>query len=162
MAAAEAVAGLAGPVIEIEAENANGSGSLVVDFQPPVVDPLSDSVDWLLPADLTQYGLVPRTTSGLAGILTMPFLHGGWHHLLRNTVPLCLLLFLLAPAAVLQGNNILFWLLAVLVTIVLVSLVGSALMLRGLEVKRHLPMHGSVGEPLVIGYAVHRRRRRSL
>ena len=70
-----------------------------------------------------------------------------------------LLLFLLAPAAVLQGNNILFWLLAVLVTIVLVSLVGSALMLRGLEVKRHLPMHGSVGEPLVIGYAVHRRRR---
>jgi uncharacterized protein (DUF58 family) len=71
-----------------------------------------------------------------------------------------LLLFLLAPAAVLQGNNILFWLLAVLVTIVLVSLVGSALMLRGLEVKRHLPMHGSVGEPLVIGYAVHRRRRR--
>jgi hypothetical protein len=47
-----AVAGLAGPVIEIEAENANGSGSLVVDFQPPVVDPLSDSVDWLLPEDI--------------------------------------------------------------------------------------------------------------
>lgn len=71
-----------------------------------------------------------------------------------------LLLFLLAPAAVLQGNNILFWLLAVLVTIVLVSLVGSAWMLRGLEVRRHLPMHGSVGVPLVVRYEVHRRRRR--
>lgn len=71
-----------------------------------------------------------------------------------------LMLFLLTPAAVLQGNNILFWLLAVLLTIVLVSLVGSAWMLRGLEVKRQLPRHGSVGEPLVIGYAVHRRRRR--
>lgn len=49
-----------------------------------------------MPVHLAAFGLVPRTVNGLAGIVTMPFLHGGWHHLLRNTVPLCLLLFLLA------------------------------------------------------------------
>lgn len=55
-------------------------------------------VDWLLPADLTQYGLVPRTSSGLVGILTMPFLHADFGHLFGNTVPLIILLGLLAGA----------------------------------------------------------------
>jgi membrane associated rhomboid family serine protease len=45
---------------------------------------------------LLGYGLVPRTGSGLAGIATMPFLHGGIVHILSNTVPLAVLLVLLA------------------------------------------------------------------
>lgn len=45
---------------------------------------------------LTQYGLTPRTLSGLVGIFTMPFLHDGIQHLLGNTVPLAVLLFMLA------------------------------------------------------------------
>ena len=53
--------------------------------------PLSVS-DW----SLTQYGLTPRTFSGLIGILTMPFLHDGIQHLLGNTVPLTVLLIMLA------------------------------------------------------------------
>lgn len=57
---------------------------------------LAFGVDWLLPADLTQYGLVPRTTSGLVGVLTMPFLHADFGHLFGNTVPLIILLSLLA------------------------------------------------------------------
>lgn len=35
--------------------------------------------------DLSPWGLVPRTTHGLIGILTLPFLHGSWEHLLTNT-----------------------------------------------------------------------------
>jgi membrane associated rhomboid family serine protease len=48
--------------------------------------------DW----DLRNYSLVPRTFQGLIGILTMPFLHDGIEHLLGNTVPLAVLLFMLA------------------------------------------------------------------
>ncbi len=55
-----------------------------------------------LPLSLTKwnlvqnYGLKPRTVSGLIGIFTMPFLHEGLEHLLGNTVPLAVLLFMLA------------------------------------------------------------------
>ena len=46
--------------------------------------------------DLNTFGLEPRTLSGLIGIFTMPFLHDGIHHLLGNTVPLVVLLLMLA------------------------------------------------------------------
>ena len=51
--------------------------------------------DVLLPMDLNLYGLVPRTAWGLIGIPLMPFLHGSWSHLIGNTIPLCILLFIL-------------------------------------------------------------------
>lgn len=47
----------------------------------------------LLPVN--QFGLVPRTSTGLAGIITMPLLHEDFKHLMANTVPLALLLALL-------------------------------------------------------------------
>jgi membrane associated rhomboid family serine protease len=53
-------------------------------------------VDFLLPIDLTQLGLLPRTLNGLIGIPLMPFLHGGLGHLISNTIPLAILLMLLA------------------------------------------------------------------
>jgi len=46
--------------------------------------------------DLNTFGLVPRTLKGLIGVFTMPFLHDGIHHLLGNTVPLVVLLLMLA------------------------------------------------------------------
>ena len=51
--------------------------------------------DVVLPMDFNLYGLVPRTVWGLIGIPLMPFLHGSWGHLLGNTIPLCILLFIL-------------------------------------------------------------------
>jgi membrane associated rhomboid family serine protease len=45
---------------------------------------------------LDQYGVIPRHTIGLIGIPAMPFLHGNLQHILSNTVPLCVLLVLLA------------------------------------------------------------------
>jgi membrane associated rhomboid family serine protease len=45
---------------------------------------------------LHQYGVIPRRLGGLVGIAAMPFLHGNLHHLVSNTVPLVVLLILLA------------------------------------------------------------------
>lgn len=45
---------------------------------------------------LLNYGLQPRTIPGLVGVFTMPFLHEDMAHLLGNTVPLAVLLFMLA------------------------------------------------------------------
>lgn len=54
-------------------------------------------VDFILPPiDLKAYGLRPRSIGGLIGIPLMPFLHGSWGHLISNTIPLAILLLLLA------------------------------------------------------------------
>ena len=53
-------------------------------------------VDIVVPIDFTQYGLQPRSFVGLIGVPLMPFLHAGLGHLLSNTIPLALLLALLA------------------------------------------------------------------
>ena len=50
-------------------------------------------VSRLLP--LNRFGLIPRRSSGAIGIVTMPFLHEDFKHLMANTVPLALLLALL-------------------------------------------------------------------
>ena len=42
---------------------------------------------------LQRYGLSPHELHGLLGILTMPFLHEGWGHLLTNTAPMWILSF---------------------------------------------------------------------
>jgi membrane associated rhomboid family serine protease len=44
-------------------------------------------VTWVLGADLSWLGVMPRSLSGLLGILTMPLVHGDWGHLMSNSVP---------------------------------------------------------------------------
>lgn len=39
---------------------------------------------------LTQFGTIPRTIRGLLGVVTMPFIHSGWPHLIDNSLPLFL------------------------------------------------------------------------
>ena len=51
-------------------------------------------IDIFLP--LESFGLVPRDAGGLLGIIAMPFLHGNYQHILGNTIPLVVLLSLLA------------------------------------------------------------------
>jgi membrane associated rhomboid family serine protease len=41
--------------------------------------------------DLTTYGLYPRKVEGLLGIITIPFIHGSWSHLINNSIPLLVL-----------------------------------------------------------------------
>ncbi|WP_019616244.1 rhomboid family intramembrane serine protease [Psychromonas ossibalaenae] len=41
----------------------------------------------LLPFNINQWGIVPRSSGHLSGIVFAPFLHGSWQHLLSNFVP---------------------------------------------------------------------------
>jgi len=50
----------------------------------------------LLWPGIDLYGVTPRRLIGLVGIPAMPFLHGSFGHLLGNTIPLFVLLLLLA------------------------------------------------------------------
>lgn len=36
---------------------------------------------------MAQYGILPRFTSGLKGIITAPFIHGSYGHLISNSIP---------------------------------------------------------------------------
>lgn len=58
-------------------------------------------LDRFLPLEL--FGLVPRTTGGLVGIVAMPFLHGDFAHLMANSVPLAVTLALLAGSRANSG-----------------------------------------------------------
>jgi membrane associated rhomboid family serine protease len=62
---------------------------------------------------LDQYGVVPRTVGGLVGIVAAPFLHANLGHIVSNTVPLFILLVLLA------GSKAQSW--AIVVEIVLLG-----------------------------------------
>jgi membrane associated rhomboid family serine protease len=46
------------------------------------------AVQWLMPGSLHQFGILPRTFSGLLQIPLAPFIHGSWFHLIANSFPL--------------------------------------------------------------------------
>ena len=48
-------------------------------------------IDQVLGGDLDRYGIEPHDVDGLVGIVTAPFLHAGFGHLVGNTVPFLLL-----------------------------------------------------------------------
>ncbi len=60
--------------------------------------------DLLLPGQFVSWGLVPRTFTGLVGIVSMPFIHGSLGHLIGNTIPLLVLLALMAGS---RANSLL-------------------------------------------------------
>jgi membrane associated rhomboid family serine protease len=77
-------------------------------------------VDAIVPADLSAWGLRPRSISGLIGIPLSPFLHGSFGHLISNTVPLVILLLLTVSsrhrpwpiiATIVMGGGTLLWIL---------------------------------------------------
>src|SRR5215213_7599533 len=48
-------------------------------------------VDQIVGGDLDAYGIEPHDPGGLIGIVTAPFLHAGFGHLIGNTVPFLVL-----------------------------------------------------------------------
>lgn len=66
---------------------------------------------------------------------------------------------IVAFAAMNSQNNILFWVVGVLLTVLIVSLIWSHLAIRGIDVQRLDPRHGAVGEALSLRYRVTNRRR---
>jgi membrane associated rhomboid family serine protease len=55
------------------------------------------SVSFVIPS-MNNWGVIPRSPSGLPGIFTMHFLHGSLGHLMSNSIPLLILLMLLTLA----------------------------------------------------------------
>lgn len=74
-------------------------------------------VDAVLPLVMDSWGIVARSASGLVGVLLAPFLHGGFGHLMANTLP-----FLLLGLLVAWRSRERFW--AVLGTVVVVGGLG--------------------------------------
>ena len=52
-------------------------------------------VENLYDLDLTGFGILPLTIEGLPGIITSPFIHGSYDHLLSNSIPFLILTFAL-------------------------------------------------------------------
>ena len=50
---------------------------------------------WLIPGNFHQYGILPRTFTGLWHIPLAPFIHGSLFHIIANTIPLLGLGFLI-------------------------------------------------------------------
>ena len=61
---------------------------------------------------LDPYGIEAQEVDGLPGIFTAPFLHGGWEHLISNSLPFAVLGFLVLLGGVAR------WLLSSLISIV--------------------------------------------
>ena len=57
---------------------------------------LSEVIDTALNGRLDQYGIIARDPQGLIGVITAPFLHLGFGHLISNTLPLVTLGALIA------------------------------------------------------------------
>lgn len=86
---------------------------------------------------LDKWGLVPRHLVGLTGILTMTFLHENWQHLANNTLPLLILLTLLA------GFKVSTWRI-----VIMIILVGGCLLwlfgMRGNHIGASLLIFGLI------------------
>ena len=88
---------------------------------------------------LDRYGIEPRDTDGLLGIVAAPFLHAGVAHLAANTVPLLLLGFLIALGGALR---------VVLVTVIVAIVGGLGTWLLAPASSLHIGASG-----IVFGYA---------
>nr|WP_036533923.1 rhomboid family intramembrane serine protease [Nocardia cyriacigeorgica] len=62
-----------------------------------------EGFDAVLSVDLDQAGIEPRQIDGLTGILYAPVLHGGWAHLIGNTLPVLVLGFLALVSGIGRG-----------------------------------------------------------
>lgn len=68
--------------------------------------------DQLSGNSLDAYGIETRDTDGLPQIFTAPFLHGGWEHLISNSLPFAVLGFLVLLGGLAR------WVLSSLISIV--------------------------------------------
>lgn len=55
-------------------------------------------IETITDTSFAHYGLIPRKLEGLIGIVTTPFLHGDFEHLVSNTLPILILGFAILSA----------------------------------------------------------------
>ena len=95
----------------------------------------------LVAGDLDAAGIEPRELDGLTGIVAAPFLHGGFGHLIGNTIP-----FLVLGAIIALGGLAR----VALVTVVVALVGGLGTWLAGSAGSVHIGASG-----LVFGYAAY-------
>jgi membrane associated rhomboid family serine protease len=100
---------------------------------------LGEVIDLASGLRLDRYGIEPRETDGLLGILAAPFLHAGLAHVAANTIPFLLLGFLVALGGVLR---------VVLVTAIVALVGGLGTWLFAPTASLHVGASG-----IVFGYA---------
>lgn len=76
----------------------------------------------LVGLDFHTLGILPRSKDGLIGIITSPLIHGNFQHLIANTIPLFILLFLLFLSQ--RKNAIFFTILIWITTGILTWIIG--------------------------------------
>ncbi len=69
--------------------------SLLIPFAIFAVFWVVKLVENLYNLDLSSFGILPLTIEGLPGIITSPFIHGSYDHLLSNSIPFLILTFAL-------------------------------------------------------------------
>lgn len=115
---------------------------LVADLYPVLVMLaamwIAEIVDTVLSGRLDRHGIRPRHFDGLWGIVFAPFLHGGFGHLIANSVP-----FLLLGSAIAVGSMQRF----LLVTVIVGVIGGLGTWLAGSSNSVHIGASG-----LVFGY----------
>ena len=114
---------------------------------------------------ITKFGIIPRTTGGLIGIFTAPFLHGSIWHLVSNTIPLIVLLTVLnhfyprktmsAVLFIVLTGGIFVWLFARKANHIgasgLIYGLAAFLIVNGFLVKKLVPILVSITVALVYG-----------
>ncbi len=95
-------------------------------------------VDLLPRTNPDRWGVRPRELGGLTGVVTMPFLHNGFGHLISNTIPLLIMGWVIAIGGV--GRF-------VRVTVLIVVFTGLGTWLIGPSSSLHIGASG-----LVFGY----------
>jgi len=98
-------------------------------------------VDTIANHSLDQYGIEPRETDGLVGIVAAPFLHAGFGHLIGNTVPFVVMGVLIALGGAAR---------VVAVTAIVALVSGVGVWLIGPEHTNHIGASG-----VVFGYATY-------
>ena len=74
-------------------------------------------VEMAFSMNFSSWGLMPQTPHGLWGILTMPFIHGDWEHLLANI-----------PAILVLGTALYYCYPTLANSVMLISWIGSGLL----------------------------------
>lgn len=73
---------------------------------------LVEAFEFITGISLTRFGIFPRDIEGLIGIITGPFIHSDWMHLISNTLPLFILtsVLIIFYEKVATGAFIIIWL----------------------------------------------------
>src|SRR3954463_7974024 len=75
---------------------AGAAGAAILIIMLVAVMWVIEVADYVLPENFDAYGIRAWDLEGLGGIFLAPFLHGGFEHLMANSLPLLILGFLAA------------------------------------------------------------------